>query len=872
MLVAEAKASRLPAESITLSNMFHSSQQIWLAPDTHTDDITSWATFERRFDLPAVPDRAQFHFFAASRYRLVVNDQIVGYGPARFVPQYAEYANIDLKPFLRPGPNVIEVEVCFINYNSYQHVPDTTGRFIGWGEVEAGGRSLPLSTPGAWKVRRSTACATEVPAYSFAIGPVEVRDTRTGTLSLQTPTVIEPAEQWNFVAPTVPEPSGRLISPSPMFAAALAGGETRVGFISVHPTSHGQWDRPVRGQHFRYVTYLHSTREQSVELGLHWGPHFINGVKIETHDDPVRRMRQNGIAPLKAGWNLLCGEPEQLLATYPLMIGIPDDAGITLHARPDLNETAVMAYQPARSIPDEEKWARTPPNAAGIMPHAAAWRFVEAGQLPLIPARLMAWDIIDEKTRVTNPTWPIVAPNSASEWTIMFDFGTEFLGHPQIVLDADAGTIVDFAYDECLRADGALALFRGNPFVEPADRYVCRGGRQTIEAFYPRGGRYLQITIRSPIGVRPTTLHHMALRDATSSEPFDRPFTSSNELFKWTWQTGIRTLRASSDDVFCDSPWRERGTYLGDSYVQSMVEIVVARNPMISRRALRLFAAAQLPSGQFSNVAPAWYQMPLFDFTLIYAIWLHDYWKLTGDEAIVRDCMHAVDRLLESETWVTSRYSPLWDVPAGGKLFVDWGVDLPARLYNENGVLNAFRFKAVECAASLFAATGDPARSERLRVEAAEIKDAFQTRLWLHQHGRFAGGTADGSAVERETVHVNVLALGFGLASAEQEPALIRYLLGRIPNNAARAISAESGNDYIELYFLKYLLDALVRIDRHDIARQVISDHMSIMRDAGSPTFWESLRLGSAGKGSFCHSWSAAPLIYLAQFANETST
>jgi len=120
-------------------------------------------------------------------------------------------------------------------------------------------------------------------------------------------------------------------------------------------------------------------------------------------------------------------------------------------------------------------------------------------------------------------------------------------------------------------------------------------------------------------------------------------------------------------------------------------------------------------------------------------------------------------------------------------------------------------------------------------------------------------------------VHTNVLALAFGLASAEQEPALIRYVLGRLPTNAEKALSADAGNDYIELYFLKYLLDAVVRIDRHDVARQVIDDHMSIIRDAGSPTFWESLRLGSAGKGSFCHSWSASPLIYLACFANDAS-
>jgi len=91
----------------------------------------------------------------------------------------------------------------------------------------------------------------------------------------------------------------------------------------------------------------------------------------------------------------------------------------------------------------------------------------------------------------------------------------------------------------------------------------------------------------------------------------------------------------------------------------------------------------------------------------------------------------------------------------------------------------------------------------------------------------------------------------------------------RLSENAARALPPAAADDYVELYFLKFALDALVRVDRHDVARQVIIDHMKPMCDAGSPTLWETLRRGATKTASLCHSWSGGPLLYLAAYENR---
>jgi glycogen debranching enzyme len=311
--------------------------------------------------------------------------------------------------------------------------------------------------------------------------------------------------------------------------------------------------------------------------------------------------------------------------------------------------------------------------------------------------------------------------------------------------------------------------------------------------------------------------------------------------------------------------------YLGDSYVQSMVELAVSTRPTIGRRALRLFAATQNDDGQFPNVAPSWYTAPIYDFSLIYAIWLDDYWQQTEDLSVVTECFPAVERMLASLGWVTSSHSVLWDVPDAARLLVDWTVHQPARKFQENAWLNAFRYRALQGAAALAGTIDQPQLAQQYAAEAEAVRAAFRERLWLSSHGRFAGGTEAGQPIDAEVLHANVLALAYGLADEQQEAQVIPYVLKRLAGNVERARIQPRADDYIELYFLKFTLDALARIGRHDAARQLIIDHMTPMRDAGAPTLWECLGWGLIGRGSRCHAWSAGPAVYLAKFANRRS-
>ena len=574
---------------------------------------------------------------------------------------------------------------------------------------------MSLDTPGGWLVAPAAGLRDDAEMYSFAIGPVEVRDTRAEPEAFREPTVLA----GGLPPPrTVPVAGGGWLGPRVVGVLPLAEDERRVGFVSVTPND--------VGGRIAYELRLHAETPTRTALLTHWGPHFLNGEELRSAADPLGGNRLRAEVDLPAGPSLLRGEPEQVQPRTPVLLGWPRSAGLRI-----------------------ESFRFRPPGGT--------WVDVDSEELPPAPGRWMAWDRVREDAAGTSLSFPVVL---AGPTAIVLDHGREFLGHTRIDVEATAGTVVDVAHEEALRADSQLHFFRTNPLATGGDRFVCRGGRQTLETFLPRGGRWTQVTVRGP-----AVLHAVNTRDANAAQEVVGRVDTGDDLLDWAWATGVETLRACTEDVFCDSPWRERGLYLGDAYVQSLTGLCVSADASVPRRALRLFAASQRADGRFPCVTPGWLGLPHADFDLLYAVWLRDVWARTGDLANVRDCLPAARRALASPAWTRSPHSILWDATEADRLFIDWGCVEAARTMPENAVLGMLRVRAAECVAELSAAIGDdPAPAA---AEATAVRDALHDRLW--RGDRFAGGT-DRPAV----LHANVLALAFGIGDPE---ALLTHLL-----------------------------------------------------------------------------------------------
>ena len=122
-------------------------QWIWM-PSSRTL-CNTFILFRKEFTLDAAPERAIGWISADSRYRLTVNGERVQWGPAPFDPRYQEADPFDITRFLKPGKNVIGVEVLHYGLGDGTWPAGKPGMIFN-ATIEGGGKSQQLVSDASW--------------------------------------------------------------------------------------------------------------------------------------------------------------------------------------------------------------------------------------------------------------------------------------------------------------------------------------------------------------------------------------------------------------------------------------------------------------------------------------------------------------------------------------------------------------------------------------------------------------------------------------------------------------------------------------------------------------------------------------------------
>lgn len=805
---------------------------------------------------------ALLHLFADSRYRLFVNERFVAYGPGRFVTAHPEFDTHDLKVWLTPGPNLIRVEVNYYGCPSFQTMPDGRPGFIAAGGLADG--SISFETPGDWRAIVHRAWSPNAPHFSFAQNPVEICDTRVLAEELATGQsrglCVLPASEIPWEKPTTrsaPYPDYALRHPARLLAAGPLAHSLRWGIQLDHPSF--SYDRRGTGARLvSFVSWVHSPRTQTVSLDCFWSELALNGVPISIRYPGPLGNHGEATAELRAGWNFLAGNLELLLAHWPLLLGFPTDSGVSLHARPDLACEDTFILSPvgeSRVVAD----CPATPAAFAVPP---GWRPARSDLGSVTPSRLIAWEYPDPKNTVRD-----LSPAEFSEVSMIesttafwsFDFADEFYGHPVIEVDAPPGAILDVAYDDWKRADGCVNLYHSNPFTEAADRFILRGGRQRIEVLNPRGGMYMQLVLRAPLGTEQPrlTVHQVSVRRRTTLTVRTGGFTCGDEVLDWVWPVSVHTLQASTDEAYADCPWRERASYIADVLVNLHLHRLVSADLSIGRRMLAIFGQAQLPNGQLACCAPSWLTKPHEDYTLLWVIGVRDYWAYTGDVAFVAAQWAVIQRIFSGSGWKPDS-DGLWD-STGQRIFGDWGIMASEREGAGNALLNIVRVAALRAAAELANALGIAASVGAHTAEASRVVAALMERLWNKSEGRFNASIG----ATTPALHANILALRYNVGPSAL---ILDYLEPLLRLNLQRGLADDRDHGFAELYFFHYLLPALAARDRADLADSLIEETYGYLKSFGYPTLPETFHKAKHARGSCCHSWSGAPALYATEY------
>jgi hypothetical protein len=160
--------------------------------------------FRRELEISGTPVRAAGWIFADSRYLLKVNGGRVQWGPAPADPRWPEVDPVDLAPFLKPGRNLITVDVLWFGIGEGTYVPSNPG-FIFKMEIEDENGSRELVSDTDWEIAVDRSLPPGGHAQFMLRALQERRDLRVIPSDWTVPAVLNiPADKPTLCGPACP--------------------------------------------------------------------------------------------------------------------------------------------------------------------------------------------------------------------------------------------------------------------------------------------------------------------------------------------------------------------------------------------------------------------------------------------------------------------------------------------------------------------------------------------------------------------------------------------------------------------------------------------------------------------------------------------
>ncbi len=830
-------------------------------------------------------DSALLRIAVDGQYRLVVNGEWVGDGPARSWPEHFQYDTLDLTPYLFDGENELLVIARHWSVGTFHSVPRQAGLLVQLDLELTGGRKRVIAGDRSWQVAEANAWRPNTPRVSIQMEPQELYDAR-----LEDDLEFEPAAQlypaaagpWQDLQPRdvamltrsplspraflganllAPQrdiawcvPTGRLANPGLIEAnrsTANQGGMavllelaqpaaltiTADGFIfavDAATAAGGRFDLQA-GQHlllaFSSGLFGHN-KDRSLRLVDPPAGLGLTNPLDPAHPNPWCRIDLPAFAyhsddlvwPSNLG---LDGERERLEARYDLEIR---------RLLAEVKDAPALGQIPSarvRCLPAEELFVEDS--------HAQFTRRQVQGSARELVANPTA--LMHDQTDMT-----LVEPSPEGDIELVYDFGQQTVGYYELELVSEEGVRIDLYSVEYIDAQGRVQHTDGNT---NGMRYITRAGANRFTSLKRRAGRYLFITIRNlqaPLRIR-------KINWIESTYPVDQQggFDCSDSRLTRIWEISARTLKLCMEDTFTDCPLYEQTLWVGDARNEALYAYDTFAAADLARRCLRLtaqslerypIAGCQVPSS-WDVLLPAW------SFLWGIAVW--DYYFYSGDRDFAAEMWPAVLRNLEGAAGLLDERGlfsgPFWNM-------FDWtGIDDRHDTVLHNSLLLV---GAIDAALRLADLLADAPHAAWLADFRARLS-ASLNRQWDPARRAFPDSIhADGRPSPSTSLHTSFLALLYDVLP----PAAANAALGNLLDPPAGSVPVGSP------FAFQYLFEALEKAGQAPLILEAIYDNYLPMLADGATTVWEVFPSSPDHPQGFpsrshCHAWSSAPLHFL---------
>ncbi|GIG91466.1 family 78 glycoside hydrolase catalytic domain [Plantactinospora endophytica] len=495
--------------------------------------------------------------------------------------------------------------------------------------------------------------------------------------------------------------------------------------------------------------------------------------------------------------------------------------------RPPAGFTGGGYYQAPQEYLDARRepvgWTRAGYDDSGWQPAVAA---------PLTRPLAPAW-VGDMEYTYRRP----VAVHRLEPGRWLFDLGQEVVGGLRLSVDATAGQTVEVRLGEERTETGARYNLRAGQTYREV--WTLRDGRQRLEHWGYRGFRWIELVADPGLDLS------RAVEAAVLKLPWrdgDATFESSDPDLDRVWAMCRYSIEATRQDLYQDTPTRERGPYEGDAIINQLSEYATQRSYALARYSTSYLARRPTWPAEYrlQTVLTAW----------------QDY-LATGDPSnLAADYDLFVDRQLDEALNADGlvEKNPGSSSQANADL-VDWPAsNRDGYVFTRvNTVINAWQYAAFEALSRIAGVLDRPVDQQRYAELAARLRAALNARLL----DPVAGAYRDGIGTDHRAQHATAFPLALGVAEEQHVRALGEGLA--------------AGGMRVSVYGAQFLLEALYRAGLADAAHGLLtsreqSSWLHMMDDLGATIVMEAWDPSIKPNTTFSHAWGSAPANIVPRF------
>ncbi|MFP5204118.1 MAG: alpha-L-rhamnosidase C-terminal domain-containing protein [Acidobacteriota bacterium] len=458
------------------------------------------------------------------------------------------------------------------------------------------------------------------------------------------------------------------------------------------------------------------------------------------------------------------------------------------------------------------------------------------------------------------PAHPITIPAN-THLHLLLDRKTLTTAYPQLTVSAGKGSQIWLTYSEALYDNEEHKGDRDSTvYTDPQGRQHPRQALGLRDEFLPDGGanrvfeplwwrtwRYLDLDIRT--GGEPLRLN--SLTAAFTAYPFQEraTFQSPDPELARIWEISWRTARLDAHETYMDTPYFEQLQYVGDTRIQALISYAVTGDDRLARQALEAFNDSRIPEGITRSRYPSSLPQNIPTFSLLWIGMLHDYWMYRPDPAPLRASLMGTRAVL---AWFAQYEQPdglLRELPWWS--FIDWVSSGEIPTYSSHGqscVTTLQYLGALDNAADLESAFGDPALAARDRARAVHVRGGIYAQCWVPSREMLADNP-DKTVFSQQA---NIMGVLYDAIPKAQQRAVLQKLLAIAPGTTPDGVLSAS---YYFRFYLARALDHAGMADDYLASiqpwRQMLALHFSTWPEVPGNTRSDS------------HAWSAHPIYDL---------